>query len=458
MMADDRALVDAAHARRPQAGLPAADGDRAGRRAARAGPGRPGRPDAGGPRGRPARRSRAAPGSSRYGAAPRSRRPARSCVADDLGPGEVAAWAGRIAGDRAGGQRRHRPRGDRRALAGDPAGDGGGRPALADPGRRAGRRSTPTAAWCCAGSTPATRARFGARGSTGPASRRERDRARAASSRRSRRRPRRCGCSRTPARAAEVTAALEAGAEGIGLLRSELAFLDAPRLADRGRSTRAALRAAAAPARRPHRDRADARLRRRQDAAVPGRARAPRARSAPRGIRLALAAEDGVDAAAAGAAARWRATPCCGSWSRWSPRPAEVDAVRELRPRARDAVVAGRPRPARGGDDRGARGCAERRAPIARLLRLPLDRDERPRPVHARRRPPESRRRRAGGRLPPGRDPADRARGGRRPHARASRSTSAARRPATPRSCRCWSASASTSSASRRPGSPARGA
>ena len=78
---------------------------------------------------------------------------------------------------------------------------------------------------------------------------------------------------------AEVDAALAAGAEGIGLLRTELAFLDATGWPDE-ESHRSGARAAARAARAPHRDGANAGFRRRQDAAVPGRAPTPRARSA----------------------------------------------------------------------------------------------------------------------------------------------------------------------------------
>ena len=66
-----------------------------------------------------------------------------------------------VAGDRAGRGRHHRPRRDRRALAGDPAGDRrAGEPAAGDRRRRADRRSTPTAAWCCAAIDADTRDRL----------------------------------------------------------------------------------------------------------------------------------------------------------------------------------------------------------------------------------------------------------------------------------------------------------
>ena len=59
----------------------------------------------------------------------------------------------------------------------------------------------------------------------------------------------------------ELEAGLAAGAEGVGLMRTELGFLDAASLARRGGAPTAA-EAGARAARRPHRDRPRARLRR----------------------------------------------------------------------------------------------------------------------------------------------------------------------------------------------------
>ena len=89
---------------------------------------------------------------------------------------------------------------------------------------------------------------------------------------------------------AELDAGLAAGAEGVGLLRTELAFLEAGDVADRGRAPRARSRPCSSGARRPHRDRARARLRRRQDAAL------PRAAPHERGLELLLAHPDALDA------------------------------------------------------------------------------------------------------------------------------------------------------------------
>ena len=221
-------------------------------------------------------------------------------------------WAGRIAGIVLAAERRHRARGDRRAIARDPARHRRRRDRAEDPRRRADRRrcrSRPRAAQLLAGHAGAA--------------------SRAASSARAARRERALGERHEPAvtrdgRAvrllanagtrAEVEAALAAGADGIGLLRTELAFLDATAWPDE-ESHRAGPGAAARAARPSHRDRAHARFRRRQDAAVPGRhgrreparpARHPAGARVPRGRRAATAR-------AAGGRRRCRA---CGSCSR----------------------------------------------------------------------------------------------------------------------------------------------
>ena len=85
------------------------------------------------------------------------------------------------------------------------------------------------------------------------------------------------------ASAAEVEAGLAAGADGVGLLRTELAFLDSPRWpTEAGAPSGPRAPARAAPG--PRRDRANARFRRGQDPAVPHR------RVRERGLQLALAA------------------------------------------------------------------------------------------------------------------------------------------------------------------------
>ena len=167
------------------------------------------------------------------------------------------------------------------------------------------------------------------------------------------------------ATAAEVRRALAAGAEGVGLLRTELAFLDAPAWPSEA-AHRAALEPVLARARRPHGDRPRARLRRGQDAAVPaGGTRA-------RGIALLL-----------GHPARWRR-----SCARSSP-PArtelrvllplvatagQLDAVRRCCPRRQlGAMIETR--------------AAVAAAPEIAARGLPLDRDQRPHRRGARRRP-----------------------------------------------------------------------
>ncbi len=81
---------------------------------------------------------------------------------------------------------------------------------------------------------------------------------------------------------AELEVALEAGAEGVGLLRTELAFLTARRLADARTNTARALAPILSLLQRAARDGSCARLRRRQDAAVLCR------ESRERGIELLL--------------------------------------------------------------------------------------------------------------------------------------------------------------------------
>ena len=140
---------------------------------------------------------------------------------------------------------------------------------------------------------------------------------------------------------AELRAGLAAGAEGAGLIRTELAFLDAPAWPQP-----VAARADASPAPRragrPHRHGAGARLRRRQGAAVPARRAAPRNRAAagpPRGLPRAARGDRGAR----------RPGDRCASCSPWSGRRSDVSA------HARDAHRPSAPGAARG-DDRATRG------------------------------------------------------------------------------------------------------
>ena len=183
----------------------------------------------GGPRGSPraARDVRRGSGRSR-------RRSPR-----DLGPRRRRRAAPTTCRDRARRRRRHRSRGDRRPRARDPDGrrgrrrrcwrrggapvvvDGDAGEVVIDPeAERVARR--PSRRW--------PRARRSARARNG----------RPRPSRRHSRRPRRCACCATPRAPPRCDAGLEAGAEGAGLIRTELAFLDAPDVADRGASTQRA--------------------------------------------------------------------------------------------------------------------------------------------------------------------------------------------------------------------------
>ena len=170
----------------------------------------------------------------------------------------------------------------------------------------------------------------------------------------------------TSAAAAEATAAVELGADGVGLLRTEFLFLDRARLPDEDEQAET-LRGDRPSARRPPADRAHARRRRRQAAAlaapaargepVPRRARHPArpraaraardaaARDPPRGRRAPGQGDvpDGrrrwPSAAPRARRSRRRAPPrastrssSSGSWSRSRPRrsapstsPREVD-------------------------------------------------------------------------------------------------------------------------------------
>ena len=205
-------------------------------------------------------------------------------VADELGPADVAELGPEVVGHRARGRGSDRARRGRRARA-RAAARGRARPAAAaDAGERAaggGRRRG------CRGAVARGRPRPRRRGRPGgprrPSAHRRSPTARCRPSR-STVTP--CGCWSTPPRAAELDAGLAAGAEGVGLLRTELAFLEAETWPTEAEH-RAALAPVLAGPRRPHRHRARARLRRRQDAALPRRHPRARARAAARPPRRA---------------------------------------------------------------------------------------------------------------------------------------------------------------------------
>ena len=141
------------------------------------------------------------------------------------------------------------------------------------------------------------------------------------------------------ASAAEVRAALDAGAEGVGLLRTELLLPGRGALAERGR---APPRAAPGPgaAGRPRGDRARAGLRRRQAAAVPRRPTTTAAAGSP--CCCAIRRRSRISSRRSSPKApRAGCASCC----RWSTTSSQLDAVEELLARAR----------ARSGVDRPAR-------------------------------------------------------------------------------------------------------
>ena len=192
--------------------------------------------------------------------------------------------------------------------------------------------------------------------------------------------------------AAEVMAALDAGAEGIGLLRSELSFLEArawPTEEEHARVLQPMLEPLG------HRIATVRTLDFGGDKTPPFLAeQAAGGPLGPRGIRLALAADAGVAPAAAGALPGLRRRGRAGAGADGDRRGRDRRRAhdRPRRPRRR------RPRRARSagrGHDRGAGRGADGKDD-RRPLRLPLDRHERPHPVHAGRRPPEPRHRRDG--------------------------------------------------------------
>ena len=253
LMAQDPTLLEAGRRNEALAGAARSGGDRTGDRAARPGAGRARRPAAGRAGGRPAC-DRPPRGRAEYGhderAAGRRRRDRRRPR-----PGRGGGVERQPGGDRARRRRHDGPRRDRRPLAGHPArhrrrpGRAGRRRR-----RRARRRRRPGHG---RGSGPTTtRARVCATGPRAWPSAPSATGASAAS------RPvtadgRTIRLLANAGTAAEVRAALDAGAEGIGLLRSELAFLDAPAWPTEEAARRGAA-ADARAARPPHRDRAHA--------------------------------------------------------------------------------------------------------------------------------------------------------------------------------------------------------
>ena len=259
---------------------------------------------------------------------------------------------------------------------GHPARDRSRRARAEDPRRRADRRrcrSRPRAAQLLAGhpraASRAHRARAqrgGARAQRAP--RAGGDHATAA----------RCGCSPTPARAPRWTAALAAGADGIGLLRTRAGV---PRRDARGR-TRGATAQALAPLLAPlaHRIATVRTLDFGGDKTPPFLAGTDAASPlGRRGIRLALSSPERRRAATARAAARSRATPCVRILLPDDQRGRRGRRRARDRARARATTVApGAPDPLVG---------AMIEIPAAALnasrdraaLRLPLGRDERPR-------------------------------------------------------------------------------
>jgi phosphoenolpyruvate-protein kinase (PTS system EI component) len=140
---------------------------------------------------------------------------------------------------------------------------------------------------------------------------------------------------------AEVRAALEAGAEGIGLLRSELAFLDAPAWPAEEQHVEAL---------RPmleqlgHRIATVRTLDFGGDKTPPFLAGETGGALGPRGIRLALAAPDGV-APQLRALFRVSGDAVLRVLVPMVTEPAEIDAVRAIAVEARDAVAPGAPDP-----------------------------------------------------------------------------------------------------------------
>ena len=259
-------------------------------------------------------------------------------VADDLGPGEVAAWSGNLAAVvLAGGGTTAHAAIVARSL-GIPLVTGAGPGVLAaGAGDEIGVDADRGMVWLRPDDDTRTRLRDRA---ARVAERAERDR-------RERRQPARTADGRTirllanAGTEAEVRAALEAGAEGIGLLRSELAFLEAPAWPAEEQHVDAL---------RPMLDQLGHRIATVRtldfggDKTPPFLAGETGGPLGPRGIRLALAAPDGL-APQLRALFRVSGDAVLRVLVPMVTDPAEVDAVRAIAVEARDAVAPGAPDP-----------------------------------------------------------------------------------------------------------------
>jgi phosphoenolpyruvate-protein phosphotransferase len=265
--------------------------------------------------------------------------PGAVVIADDLGPGEVAAWSELLAAIVLAGSGTTAHAAIVARSLGIPLVTGAGAAVLAvTAGAEVGVDADRGLVWLSPDAD--TRAKL--------QEHTERLAEQAARDRRERRQPARTADGRTvrllanAGTAAEVTAALEAGAEGIGLLRSELSFLDASAWPTEAEHARAL-----APMLEPLGNRI-ATVRTLDfggDKTPPFlAAEAAGGPLGPRGIRLALAAEDGV-------APQLRALfRVCGDavvrvLVPMVTDPAEIDAVRAIAVAARDAVAPGAPDP-----------------------------------------------------------------------------------------------------------------
>lgn len=259
-------------------------------------------------------------------------------IADDLGPGEVAAWSGNLAAIvLAGGGTTAHAAIVARSL-GIPLVTGAGPGVLAaGVGDEVGVDADRGMVWLRPDDDTRTRLRDRA---ARVAELAERDR-------RERRQPALTADGRTirllanAGTEAEVRAALEAGAEGIGLLRSELAFLDAPAWPDEEAHVEAL---------RPMLDQLGHRIATVRtldfggDKTPPFLAEATGGALGPRGIRLALAAPEGV-APQLRALFRVSGDAVLRVLVPMVTDSAEIDAVRAIAVEARDAVAPGAPDP-----------------------------------------------------------------------------------------------------------------
>ena len=259
-------------------------------------------------------------------------------IAEDLGPGEVAAWRGNLAAIvLAGGGTTAHAAIVARSL-GIPLVTGAGPGLLAaGAGDEIGVDADRGMVWLRPDDDTRTRLRDRA---ARVAERAERDR-------RERRQPARTADGRTirllanAGTEAEVRAALEAGAEGIGLLRSELAFLEAPSWPAEEEHVEAL-----GPMLQQlgHRIATVRTLDFGGDKTPPFLAEETGGALGPRGIRLALAAPDGV-APQLRALFRVSGDAVLRVLVPMATDPAEIDAVRAMANDARDTVAPGAPDP-----------------------------------------------------------------------------------------------------------------